>query len=169
MASLNSPQASEQAPEKEEPLPPDRTRTRGGFPPEKRTVRQAFGGREEARGLDGFFAALAGANPNDIFEGGDENLAVADLARVRGRRDGAQRILEFVVGDNDFELDLGQEVHDVLGASVDFGVPLLATKPLDLAGCHALDADGVQGFLDIVDLEGFDDGFDFLHGALPLG
>ncbi len=50
MASLNSPQASEQAPEKEEPLSLDRTRTRVGFPPEKWAVRQAFGGREEARG-----------------------------------------------------------------------------------------------------------------------
>jgi hypothetical protein len=44
---------------------------------------------------------------------------------------------------------------------------LLAAEPLDLGDAQALDADLLEGFLDLVELERLDDGLDFFHGVLP--
>jgi hypothetical protein len=62
-----------------------------------------------------------------------------------------------------FELDLGQEIHGVFAAAVDFGVPLLAAEALHFGDGHAGDADLVEGVFDFGELERFDDGFDLFH------
>src|SRR6202012_5083608 len=61
------------------------------------------------------------------------------------------------------DLDLGQEVHDVLGAAVELRLALLAAIALGLDDRHALDAQLLQGFLHLVQLERLDDGFDLFH------
>ena len=73
--------------------------------------------------------------------------------------------VQLVVGDDDLDLDLGQEVHDVLGAAVELGLALLAAVALGLDHRHALDAQLLQGLLHLVELERLDDGFDLLHLA----
>jgi len=63
-----------------------------------------------------------------------------------------------------FDPQLGQEVHDIFGAAIDFGVALLAAIALDLGHRHAVDADGRERLADFVQLERFDNRDDEFHG-----
>ena len=73
----------------------------------------------------------------------------------------------FSLGDDDLELDLGQEVHDVLRAPIQLGVPLLASEALDLAHGQSLNADRAQTLLHLIQLERLDDRFDLFHLNSP--
>jgi hypothetical protein len=46
-----------------------------------------------------------------------------------------------LVGHDDLDFHLGQEVHGVFAAAVDLGVALLAAEALDLGDGHAFDPD----------------------------
>src|SRR6476469_9552227 len=70
-------------------------------------------------------SGLARANPHDLLDRGNEYLAVTDLAGACRLDDGIDRALDQAVGDDDFDLDLGQKIDDVLGAAVKLGVPFL--------------------------------------------
>src|SRR5438067_4181466 len=63
--------------------------------------------------LDGVRAGLAGADADGFLDIEDENLAVADAARARSLLDGLDRGFQPVLIDHDFDLHLGQEVHDI--------------------------------------------------------
>src|SRR5207244_614294 len=65
--------------------------------------------------------------------------------------------------DDDLDFDLRQEVDDVFGAAIDFGVTLLPAETLDLADRHAGDADLVQRILHLIELERLDDRLDLFH------
>src|SRR6476659_9686536 len=80
------------------------------------------------------------------------------------RGDDANRLFGNVGVDLYFDAQLGQEVHDIFGAAIDFGVALLAAVTLDLGDGHAVDADGSQGLAHLVKLERFDDRDDEFHG-----
>jgi len=69
---------------------------------------------------------------------------------------------------NYLKLDLGQKVHDVLGAAVQLGMSLLTAESLDLADRETLHTDTRQGLFDLVELERFDDRLNLLHKS-PLG
>src|SRR5689334_17268632 len=97
----------------------------------------------------------------------DEDLAVADVAGLRRRRHHLRDLVHEVVGHDDLDLDLGQEVDRVLAAPIELGMALLAPEAADLGDRHADDADAGQGFLDVVELEGLDDRLDLFH-ALGL-
>jgi hypothetical protein len=45
----------------------------------------------------------------------------------------------------------------------------LATEAFDFGDGHSFNADFAQGVFDLFKLEGFDDGFDFLHSILCVG
>ena len=60
-------------------------------------------------------------------------------------------LLDQVVGDHDLDLHLGQEVHDVFGAAIEFGVALLAAEALGLGDGDALQADFLQRLLHFVE------------------
>jgi hypothetical protein len=98
-----------------------------------------------------------------VVNGGDENLAVADFAGLGRLDDGLTACVGEVVRQHGFDFDLGQEIHGVFAAAINFGVAFLAAKTLDLGDGHALDADFVQGVFDVVQFERLDDGFDFFH------
>jgi hypothetical protein len=68
-----------------------------------------------------------------------------------------------VVGKHDLDLHLGQEVDDVFGAAIELGVALLAAEALGLGHGDALQADLLQRFLHLVELERLDDRFDLFH------
>src|SRR5437588_986610 len=104
-----------------------------------------------------------------MFDRGDEDLAVADLAGTRGFDDGVDGRLDLVVGDDNLDLDLRQKVDDVLGAAIELGMPLLAPEPLDLGDGEAGHADLGQGLADLVELKRLHDCFDFLHAWPPDG
>ena len=84
------------------------------------------------------------------------------MSRAADRLDG---LLDHLVLDHQFELNLGQEIDHVLGAAVELGVALLPSEALGLEHGDALEADLVQGVLHLVELEGLDDRFDLLHLA----
>src|SRR6185295_12434164 len=115
-----------------------------------------------------FVVGFAGADAHGAVEVVDEDFSVADLAGLGGCADCRDRLLFQFVGDRDLDLELGQEVHGVFGAAIDFGVALLPAEALDLGDGHAVDADDVERVADFVELEGFDDGDDELHGDYPL-
>src|SRR5262249_42973214 len=90
-------------------------------------------------------------------------LAVADLAGLRGFDDGGHSALDAVVGEDEFEFDLGQEIDGIFAASVNFGVAFLAAKAFNFGDGHPFDADFTERIFDFLQLEWFYDGFDFLH------
>jgi hypothetical protein len=99
---------------------------------------------------------------------GDEDLAVADLAGLGRLDDGCDGAFDRGSREDDFDFDLGQEVHRVLAAAVDFGVAFLPAEALDFAHGHAFDAEFGQRVFYFFEFEGFDDCFDFFIGYIPL-
>ena len=102
-----------------------------------------------------------------MLDRGDEDLAVADLAGARCLDDRLDRRLDLVLGDNDFDLDLRQEIDDVFGAAVELGVALLAAEALDLGDGEPRDADLGERLAHFVELERLHDRFDLPHRGLP--
>jgi len=119
------------------------------------------------RFLDRGVARLAGADADHLINCADENLAVADASRARRFLDGVEHGFDHVILDNELELELGKKVDDVLGAAIEFGVPLLAPITFDFGYGHALQTKLLESFLHVVQLERFDDRFDLLHVASP--
>src|SRR5690242_6517782 len=78
-------------------------------------------------------AGLAGADADGLLDRHHEDLAVADLAGGGGLLDRLDRRFDLRIGDDDLDLDLGQEAHRILRTAVDLGLPLLATESLHLA------------------------------------
>src|SRR3990172_130570 len=114
---------------------------------------------------------LAGANADGFLDGGDEDLAVADASRLGGLLDGLERLRQHLVAEHHLDFHLGQEVDHVFRPAVELGVALLAAETLGLNDRNALQADLLQILLHLLELEGLDDGFDFLHACfhLPTG
>src|SRR6266516_3125813 len=118
-------------------------------------------------GLERVGASLAGPHADDLIDRDRPDLAVADLAGA-GRLD--QRVDDSrggLVGDQDLDPDLGDEVDGVLGAAVDLCVAALAAVALDLADGQAGDADLAEGVLDLAELERLDDRGDESHESAP--
>ena len=76
------------------------------------------------------FTRFTRTDAHDLLDSGDENLAVADLACAGSSDDGIDRTFNGVVGDDDLDLNLGQEVDDVFSTTIHFGMPFLAAKAL---------------------------------------
>src|SRR5438874_13794591 len=70
-------------------------------------------------------APLAGADPQRLLDGRDEDLAVADAARPRRGGDGFDDPVRKAVLDDHLELHLGEEIDDIFGAPIEFGMALL--------------------------------------------
>ena len=102
---------------------------------------------------------------HDLLDRGDEDLAIADLARPRGLDDRLDGAIDETVGDDELDLHLRQKVDHVFGSPVELGVPLLASEALDLGHRESRDTDLGQRFADLVQLERLDDRFDFFHGG----
>ena len=73
-----------------------------------------------------------------------------------------------VVAEHHLDLHLGQEVDDIFGAAIELGVALLAAEALGLGHGDALQADLLQRFLHLVELERLDDRFDLFHSKFGL-
>src|SRR5438105_4743872 len=128
----------------------------------RRAPRPAVG--ESKRGL----ISLARADADRRLHRRHEDLAVADVAGLgRGRHDLGHLVHE-LVGYDDLDLDLREEVHGVLAAPVQLRVALLPAETAHLGDGHADHADAGERFLDVVQLERLDDRLDFLHHGAPL-
>src|SRR5688572_20020529 len=119
------------------------------------------------RVLQGRLVAFARADADGGLHRRDEDLAVADVAGLRGRGDDLGDLVDDLVRHDDLHLDLGEEVDRVLAAAIQLGVALLTPEPPHLGHRHANHADAGEGFLDVVELERLDDRLDLLHRVLP--
>src|SRR3546814_13867364 len=92
-------------------------------------------------------------------------MAIADVVRIRGLLNGLDYAgREIDVADH-LDLDLRNHVRRIFSAAIDFGLPLLAAKPLHFAHRHAGDAQRGKCLADIVMLERLDDRLDKFHVA----
>jgi hypothetical protein len=86
---------------------------------------------------DGVWTAFSGPDANRLLDVEHEDLAVADAAGVGGLNDRVDGLLEQLVRERDLDLDLRQEIDDVLGAAVEFGMSLLSAEALLPIPCRA--------------------------------
>src|SRR6218665_3529206 len=122
---------------------------------------------EKCERLKRILVAFAGANAQCRLDRDDEDLAVTDPT---GLRSGGNRLHDAFghrVFDDDFQLYLRQEVDDIFGAAIEFGMALLATETLGFGDGDAADTDFVQGFLHFVEFERLDDRLNLLHAFRP--
>ena len=115
--------------------------------------------------LDCRFASLAGTNADNLLDSCNEDLTVTDLAGMCCLENGINGILNGIIGDNDFNLHLGQEIDDILCTAIQLGMPFLAAKTFNFSDGKALNANLGQRLTHLVELERFDHGFDFFHGS----
>ena len=80
--------------------------------------------------LERVVVGFAGADAHGAIEVVDEDFAVADLAGLGGVPIAATTLSSMPSSTADLDLELGQEVHGVFGAAIDFGVALLAADSL---------------------------------------
>ena len=106
---------------------------------------------------------LAGANSHQTADIADPDLSVADLPGGGGGADGLDDAVGRVVVDDDFDPGLGDEVDGVLGTPIGLRMPALATEASGLMDGEALNPDGLEGVLDIVELVRLDDRGDELQ------
>jgi hypothetical protein len=118
---------------------------------------------------DGRFVGLAGADAHHLLD-----RASRRSCRRRSCRCGPRLMMASMACSttspsphDHLDLDLGQEVDHVLGAAIELGVALLTAKTLHFGHGQAGDADFGQGLAHLVELEGLDHGFDFLHLYSP--
>src|SRR5690242_12560762 len=62
---------------------------------------------------DGVLAPLPRADADGLLDGDDEDLPVADPPGLGALLDGVDDVVDEVIGDDDVDLHLGHEVHDV--------------------------------------------------------
>src|SRR5947207_2216852 len=116
---------------------------------------------------DRTFVAFAGADTNRRVHRVDEDLAVADVPGLRRLRHHVRHLVGEMIGNDDLDLDLRQEIDGVLTAAIELGVTLLPAEAPDLRDRHADHADSGECFLDVIELERLDDRFDLLHRTPP--
>ena len=115
--------------------------------------------------LDGLFAALSGTDANDLLHGGHKDLAIPNAASLGCSHNRFNDHVFQVVRDDYFYLGFGEKVNDIFGTPIEFGMAALPTEATHFTDGHPLDARGVELFLDLVQLKGFDDRFDLLHDS----
>src|SRR5438105_3006749 len=126
-------------------------------------AREAASGTRPALGSDRQVPALSRPQSHRLDHLEHEDLPIPEVPGSRRPLDGVDRLSDQVVLDDDLDLHLRHEVHDVLGAAVQLLVALLAAEAFHLGDGHAAHADGVEGVLHLVDPGGPDDRLDLLH------
>src|SRR5690606_15378613 len=114
--------------------------------------------REGESSSNRVFVLLARADTQGGFDRRNEDFSVADPSGLRGGCDRFDDGLGLCIGDHHFKPDLGQEIDDILGTAIEFGMALLAAKPLGFGNRDARHPDLVERLLDLVQLERLDDG-----------
>lgn len=115
-------------------------------------------------GLDRVLARLTGPNPEGILNRDDEYLALTDPAGFGLLLNQLHHLRHPVVLHDHLDLDFGNEVDLVLRPAIDLAVAPLSSEPLDLGHGEAFYAQTRETLLQIIQLEGFDDRFNFFHG-----
>ena len=114
--------------------------------------------------LDGGGAALAGADADGVFDGEDEDFAVADLAGAGVFENRVDHGVQRGGVDHDLDADFGQVVDLHLLSAVLLDHAALRAAAADFGDRHADDADLFERVADDRESFGSDDGDDHLHG-----
>src|SRR5580658_636059 len=112
------------------------------------------------------FAPLLIANANRFVYTSQKDLPVADFAGACRHQYGLHRLIHHGVRQYQFQLRLGNQIHAVLTAAVNLGVPLLPSVAPHLNHRHALDANLVQRGLYGFQLGVLDDCFNLGHDVV---
>src|SRR5258708_2297548 len=118
--------------------------------------------------LDGVDSGFAGSDPDRFLDVRDEYLAVPDPAGLGSASDRLNGFFDHVVAENNFDLHLGEKIHDVFGTAIQFGMPLLAAEALGLGDSNALQPNFLKGFLHLVEFQLLYDRFKLFHYAFCL-
>src|SRR6185295_9268751 len=108
-------------------------------------------------------SALGGSNANDLFDGEDEDLAVAELPRLRSLQDRVDRQIHHFIRQHDLNLDLRQEVDLVLTAAIRLRVPFLPAKAFHFTDRKADNTNLLQRVLYGIKQMRPDDALDLSH------
>src|SRR5262245_3911135 len=93
-------------------------------------------------------AVFARANAYRLFYWEDEDFAVAEFARAGGLDDRFDCVFDDLCCDDDFDLQLRDELDLVFSASIYFGMALLPPQAFYVADRPSLHAERLQGFPD---------------------
>src|SRR5215470_5892066 len=110
---------------------------------------------------------FASADAHRLLKAENKDLAVSDLARLGGRRDGLDGLFGLVGRDRDLDLQLRQEAHGIFSAAIDFGMALLTPVTFDFSDGHTVHANRGKRVADLVELKWLDDSHDNFHGFFP--
>ena len=114
--------------------------------------------------LDGLFSALTGPDANCLSNLGNEDFTIPYAAGFCGVKNRFNDLVQHRIIDHHFDLDFGQEINDVFGAAVKFGMAFLAAKAFCLGNRYPGDPGFLQGICDVIQLEWFYNRFNFFHG-----
>src|SRR4051812_4325944 len=120
------------------------------------------------RASDRIQSGFPRSDPDCFFDVRDKDLAVSNPAGLGSTADRFDGFFDHVVAENNFDLHLGEKIHDVFGTAIKLSVTLLAPEALRLGDRDPLQSDFLERFLYLVELEGFDDRFELLHSSLCL-
>lgn len=95
--------------------------------------------------LKGNVAFVACADADNVFNGVDEDFAIADLSGIEGFFGGFDDGANGDFADDDFDFQFGQQIHFQFNAAVVFGAAFLQAAAEDVGDGHAADADFVHG------------------------
>ena len=91
------------------------------------------------------------------------DISVADPSGLGGATDCLDGLVRHVIGENNLDLHLGQEIHDVFRASIELGVSLLTPEAVRLGQRNALQPNVLQRLLHLVEFERLYDRLDLFH------
>lgn len=106
---------------------------------------------------------FTGADAQRGFDMGDEDLAIADAPGLGCGGNGFHHPLSDFVRHDDFEFYLGQEIDNIFGTAIEFGVAFLSAEAFGLGHGDAGYAHFVERFLNFIELERLDNSFDLFH------
>src|SRR5215510_14600503 len=139
------------------------------FPPLLIYALRARRSPQGALASDSLFAALSCTDANDLLHGGHEDLSISNAAGLGRSHNRFNDHVFQVVRDDYFYLGFGEKVNDIFCPTIELGMATLSSKATHLTDGHPLDARGVELFLYLVQLKGFDDGFNFFHDWFSSG
>src|ERR1700687_638883 len=129
----------------------------------RQSVELAFGW------LESVVAALFVANPDSFVDVGEEYLAVADLAGLRGAEDCLDDFIDGFIAQHNLQFDLGEKVDAVFATTIELRMAFLPAMAASFHYCKPLDANFQERCLHGVKLGGLNHRFKFRHVLVSSG
>src|SRR5882724_2380500 len=119
----------------------------------------------QATRLQSAVAAFLVANPNGVIDSREENFSVSDFPGARGSSNRLHNFFHHVIGQDDFEFYLGNQVHRVFASPIKLGMSFLPAVAPSFKHGHAFDANFMQGVFHYIQLRDLNYCFDLCHDS----